>query len=348
MCIVLDAETTKRLVKELNTVLREIDENVSEKHCFDDAIETFRVLDRQLRTGLGDHSGGLVLDCKTTIDNYRRQLQEHNKKHLQFEGEDLKHKIESWKMQLDQLQPSSWGSRCYGWYRGTTYDRLHKELQGKVRTRFSQGKKALQTRDHEVVQECIAVLQMISQHLGKHVAEAADRLGSLRKLTLNSFQSTCERVQSVLASDRRSEEFESVFADYSSLVLAVPCVMASTDANKSFSLTNQLIFEALDHGITLMKGLAEVFDFENLKSKVEHLRAFGGFLTDRCILFHEQVKCCTHADVDVKWLKWLEQLSELCSEHFGCTRDLSRMKYYAVRKLGWEMRLHTYCTSARY
>jgi hypothetical protein len=320
-------DSTKSLVKQLNETLQNIHKGVSETHCFDDAIITLDNLDRQLLLGLKDHirPTDLQFDCKTLLDGWRREQQEQNRK-MEFEGDDVKSKIEDWAKKLDGLHPSSRTGLFRRWMTGTTYNNLCKQLEDKVASRFSQGNAALQTRDHKLVQECIFILDLVDQKVGKkHIPVAAARLQDLKQRALNSFIGLCEQAQQVLTSES-SRQFEGLFADYRSFVLYVPCIMTSATAEKSYILTNQLIFETLDHEISQLEGMLASFDFTVIKSKVEHVRAFGDFIADRCTLFHEEVKCCEHIDVD----KWLEDLRQLCFKHFSCGRDLSRIKQYAV------------------
>ena len=319
--------STKLLVEKLNEILGDIHEGVSETHCFDDAISTLDDLDRQLLRGLKYHirSTDLKFECRTLLDGWRREQQEQNR-NMEFEGVDAKSKIEEWAKKLDGLHPSSWTGPIRRWVTGTTYDNVRKKLEEQVARWFSQGKTALLTRDHELVQECIFVLDLISRNMGeKHITVAAVRLKDLKQRALNSFLSLCEQAQQVLASES-SRQFEGLFADYRSFVLYVPCIMTFATAEKSFILTNQLIFETLDREISQLEGMVGSFDFTIIKPKVEHVRAFGDFIADQCTLFHEEVKCCEHIAVD----KWLEELRQLCFKHFSCGRDLSRIKQYAV------------------
>jgi energy-coupling factor transporter ATP-binding protein EcfA2 len=319
--------STKSLVQKLNEILRDIDEGVSETHCFDDAITTLDDLDRQLSRGLKDHirPTDLQFDCTTLLAGWRRERQEQNRK-MEFEGDDAESKIEDWAKNLDRLHASSWTGPAYRWMTGMTYGKLCKQLENKVATRFSQGKTALQTRDHNLVQECIFILDLISRKVGKkHIMVATTRLEDLKQRALNSFIGLCEQAQQVLVSES-NRQFEGLFADYRSFVLYVPCIMTSESAKKSYGLTNQLIFETLGHEISQLEGMVASFDFALIKSKVEHVRAFGDFIADRCTLFHEEVKCCDHIDVG----KWLEELRQLCFKHFSCGRNLRRIKQCAV------------------
>ena len=213
-----------------------------------------------------------------------------------------------------------------------TYDKLCKKLEDHVASWSSQGKTALQTRDHELVQECIFILELISRNMGgKHITVAAAKLKDLKDRALNSFVGLCEQAQQVLASES-SRQFEGLFADYRSFVLFVPCIMTSATAKKSCILTNQLIFETLDREISQLEGMVGSFSFAMIKSKVEHVRAFGDFIADRCTLFHEEVKCCEH--IETRGLK--KARCSNCATNQTSMQQMPQKKFHLRTNKGTE------------
>merc|ERR1740124_689328 len=174
---------------------------------------------------------------------------------MEFEGADAKEKIDEWAKSLNRLYPPSFSGRIYSLVGGTmTYNNRRKRLLDIVASRFSNGKKAVQSRDYILVQECIYILELISQKVGMHANTADARLTKLKSITSNSFLKLCEHAQKVLDSGK-CRQFEGIFDDYRSFVLHVHCIMTSAEAKKKYSLTNQLIFETLDKDILQLEGI---------------------------------------------------------------------------------------------
>jgi len=315
------------LAKKLNEAVSTIHDGVSQTQCFDDAIATLHELVQLLARGLDDHisSTALQFDCKNLLDKWRIENQEINRS-MEFDGVNAKEKLDEWAESLNRLYPPSFIGKVYSLVGGnTTYNNRRKRLIEIVASRFSNGRKAVQSRDYILVQECIHILELISQKVGKHVDMASARLEDLKSTTLNSFLRLCKHAQKGLNSGN-SRQLEGTFREYKSFVLNVTFIMTSIEAKKSYNLTNQLIFETFDKDISQLEGIVQSFDFGKIKSKIEHVRHFGGFLADRCTLFYEELKCCEHVKPD----KWLEKVWTLCFTHFSCGRDLSRIKYYAI------------------
>jgi len=320
-------ETTEVLVKKLNEILLKIHDSVSKTRCYDDAIATLHELVQLLARGLKDHvsSTALYFDCTKLLDSWRIEQHENNLA-MEFEGANANEKLDEWVTILNRLDPESFSGVINSWLGGTrTYDNRRKRLIEIVDYRFSTGKKAVQSQSYALAQECIYILELISHKVGNHVNMASARVKDLKRTAVNSFIKLCEHAQKVLDSGN-CRQFECVFGDYQSFVLQISSIVTTTDAKRMYSLTNKLIFETLNKEISQLERMFELNDFAKIKSKVERVRQFGGFIADRCTLFYEELKCYGHVKPD----KWLESLWALCFKHFSCGRDLGHIKYYAI------------------
>ena len=270
----------------------------------------------------------LSFDSETQLEEWREEKQKIDRE-MEFDGNNADDKLGKWKVLLDGLDPGNTNvcARTYRqWSSGTTYQLKVQEARRKLDERFKQGKKALKEGNFSLLNESIHVLDLISRHLRRHIADAGDRSKALKEMASKGFLQLCEKAQKVLQSDQ-IRQFETIFRDYRGLVLQVPFVMASDNSKKAFTLTNQLLRDALVSEINVVFTMLQSFDYENLKSKVQHARKFGGFLADKCTLFHEELKSCEHIDGEDCWLA---EIFKLCLEHFSRGRSFGSIGHFAV------------------
>lgn len=319
-------DITMQLTDRLEKSLSDMEDHVSQTGCFDDAIQVHSVLDRQLKRGLEDHihSPELPVDMR---DHHTAWCEERRNREQSFCGETSSASIESWKNDLDHLDPSSWNGKVRSLFSGRrSYDNFCNKIAVVVAEKFSYGSAAIRSRDYSIVQSCITLLDLMEQHLAKHVPSAGPRCRELKLEAQDAFNELCQQIQKVLDAEDRRREFHEVFDNYRKLVITVPSITLSVKSKRAYELANQLIYEALRNDISELEEWESTFDFSSLKKKIERARLFGGYIADYGTLLHEEVKCCQHLGED----EWLARTFQLCLNHFNCGRDLSRIRLYAV------------------
>lgn len=194
---------------------------------------------------------------------------------------------------------------------------------------YSKGITAQKTQNFAMVEESIRTLDQLESKLGKHIKSVGQKADFLRSSTRESFMDLCSQLKDVLLG-KSSVPYKGLFLEYQNMVLDVSHVLQSDDAKKAFNLTNQLFCEKLLTEVTLVRDLLsfedEALDFLEIKSKVEDARIFGGFVADYYTLFSEKMKKCEYAVED----QWLDKITAICHEHFGGSRDYSKMKYFVI------------------
>jgi len=323
-------ETRKSLTVRLNKAFDIISVGVSKSRCYDDALGVMNDLNRHLCRGLKDHVvlSDLSFDSETQLEEWREEKQKIDRE-MEFDGNNADDKLGKWKILLDGLDPDSTNvlTRKYRqWSSGTTYQLKVQEVRRILDERFKQGNKALKEGNFSLLDESIRVLDLISHHLCRHIDNAEDLGKTLKDMTSKAFLRSCEKAQKVLQSDQ-IRQFEAMFMDYRGFVLQVPFVMASDESKKAFTLTNHLLHDAFVSEVNIVSTMLQSFDYETLKSKVQHARKFGGFLADKCTLFHEELKSCEHIDGEDRWL---EEIFKLCLEHFSRGRSFGSIGHFAV------------------
>ena len=325
------AENYKKILRELVNRLNEsfcdIALAVEQRGCYDEAIGWLHGLERHLTLGLQEHVSckDLKFDCTSQLEEWRSQRLKYDRE-LDFEGAEASESLDKWARSLDRLHPTWWVPRFFRAGSDSSYQRLCTSLEGKVWRCYDKGKVAITTtKDFVLAQECIGLLDMISNKVGKHIVTAAERREELKKVALDSFLRLCDEAQKELKAGG-IKHFQRLFPDYRSFVLHVPFTMSSDLGKQSFSSTNQLVFQILDSDLSDLKKLLDSLEFPDIKQAIESLRICGCFVADRFTLLHEEVECSGHANVD----RWLEKIQSLCVTYFSCGRDLGRIKHYAV------------------
>ena len=322
-------ETSRALSMQLNEKYHAIATAVVERQCFDEAIAWILALQHQLNLGLQDHIK-LDFDFTAQLHEWRSQKRDYDKD-LEFEGFDAASTLDKWSRSLNKLDPQSkwWIPGFLKNERDSSYMRLCKNLEAEIQRIFSSGEAAiLRTKDLETAQEKIAMLDLVSSKVGKHVSKSIQSRDELQKIALDSFIQLCDDAQQALESGS-TNEFKRLLPEYRNFVLQIPLTMRSPRGKAAFSSTNQKVFETADKLITDMKELVNSFDFRKIKETVEHMRKHWGYIADRFALLHEEVECSHHANVD----RSLEELRKLCYANFSNGRRLDLIKHFAVLEL---------------
>ncbi|KAL7561429.1 hypothetical protein ACA910_009286 [Epithemia clementina (nom. ined.)] len=319
----------RALVQRLNKNYCAVSQDVEERQCFDEAITWMHRLDQCSLRGLQDHVSlaDLSIDCKARLEEWRTKKINYDRE-LNFERSDAEAKLDIWARSLDQLHPKSkWSIAAFLRFSSvSSYERLCHDLEVKISHFFAVGKASVQTsKDLQLAQENIALLDLISTKVGKHIATAAERLDQLKKVALDAFLSLCSEAQRSLESGG-IRQFQRLFPDYRSFVVHVPYILSSTAGKEAFSATNKLVYQILDSKISDLKVLLDSFEFLKIKEAIESLRIYGGFVADRFSLLREEIENSDRASVD----RWLEKVQSLCVVHFSSGRDLGRIKHFAT------------------
>eukprot|EP00957_Ditylum_brightwellii_P122783 9362907-Ditylum_brightwellii.AAC.1 len=290
-------ETTQLdLTKKINEAFVLCIDLISQSNCYYKAIDVLTALDRQLKRGLRYHllMNELSFDCQRMIQEWKYE-QRKIEDEMDFDRSNSEEKMKKWSSLMDGLDPKSEGlftnlSRAWVQLKsGTTYHIKVRELHKKAIDRSSRGLKALENSDYRTLQECIDFLDLIDRNLGKHVPIASRESEASRQRALGFFLDICKKAHVIMESNNRND-IEKIFKDYRDIVLNLPFITASDEGKKAFSLTNQLMHDALVKDISNMKEYLESFDFAKFYSKVISTRKFGSFLADHCTLLHECVK----------------------------------------------------------
>mmetsp|Transcript_1455 Transcript_1455/g.3038 ORF Transcript_1455/g.3038 Transcript_1455/m.3038 type:complete len:1794 (-) Transcript_1455:138-5519(-) len=298
-----------------------------------ESIEILTSLDRHLRKGMQDHLvlSEIVVNCRTKLEEWRVEQRKIDYD-MDFGGKNAEVKIKSWASLLNKNNPTESNvifkniSQFFNHRPLKIYDKKLEELKTKVCDRFNQGRKALKDSDYLMVQECIHTLGLINKYVGNHIPNANNRLSDLEKQVVVVFLDICKRAQIMLQCNTTRIQFKTLFLDYRSLVLHVPCVMQSHEADIAFRLTNQLAYENLVADIDEIKDLLKSFDFSDLKKKIMYTRKYGELLADHYTLLLQRVKTCNHIRVD----QWLEKIFALSLDHFSYNRQLHLIKYFSI------------------
>ena len=320
-------ETTKKsIASKVCDTMKLVETVVSETRCFDDMINYVHSLHRQLQGALREHcSSDLVSDCERLTEDLRQQKKE-NDRAIEFGGQDYKQSVERVSSWLDQLSRTSRWS--FMWSRdNATYVRYQSILLQKVEGRFDQAQVALNSRDFKTVQDCIDFLEVVHRKAEKHINVVGVRIRDIRDRCTTAFIKLCDEAKQILNSEN-GIQFKESFPDYRGFAIHISCVLRTSSCQHSFALVNQLLYEALEGSISVLKQLAdaEAFDASRLRSQVLHTRAWGAFLADQLTLLHEEVNLHTTAKPDA----WLSNIHKLCWEYFDVGRDLGKIKYCAI------------------
>ena len=329
----LYARTSQSLIEELNRLFDSICAGLSKSNCYDDAIDVMFTLNRLLSRELKEH----VVFSELSFKSEEKLVEWQNMKqdidrNMEFGGSDAEEKLKQWKKLMNSLDPSSninFLREMRQWYSGTSYHKKAEEIRRIISDRFAKGKKALNDSNHSLLNESIQILALIETYLGKHVTGADRNCKKLKQSAQETFLDICKQAQNVLQSEEKLQ-FEGMCFDYRGLILEVPCVMAHEACKKEFSLTNHLIYDALDSDINGITTSLDNFVYETLKSKIMKARKFGSFVADECSLLQECIKSCEHIDGEDSWLSKIFNFSH---EHFNYGRNLANIKHFAILEL---------------
>eukprot|EP00977_Amphora_coffeiformis_P020937 scaffold8649_cov185-Amphora_coffeaeformis.AAC.8 len=321
--------TTSKLTDLLKSFLSNLQAHVSSVRCFDDAIEVLEILVRHFQKGLAEHVISLAIVASVQDQMERWRDERAQLMHSSVEGRISEEKVAEWKSLLDKQNPSSFRAKVVGFFNFSdtkrSYDSFRTSISEKIKETVFDGFTNLRNRDYHLAQECIDALELIQSYLSGHNIVSAGRgADELKQEAQNLYDNLCEQAKSVLQSPSRRLEFQDIFEKYRALTIAVPYVTKSESSMRKFSLTNQLIFEALSNDISELHEWESSFDFLSLKTKIDQVRTFGEYLADYGALFREEVQCSEHLNVG----KWLPKLYNVCVEHFSDGRNFSRMAMY--------------------
>ncbi|VEU39667.1 unnamed protein product [Pseudo-nitzschia multistriata] len=319
-------DNAKLLLEQVNELVQTTKDSVTEAQCYDDSIAVLQNLKRSLDSGLERHLPQEIGDdCDQTIARYEKARKRELR--VDFEVVSAEAKFKKLAMQMDKLDPESTGffTILHKFSGRKTYDNLKREISGKVQHHYRKGIEALQRRDYNTLNDSLNQMAIMNKTIVKHVPLVSSKLQELNEKTLTAFQSICKNSQEALQSDN-CRAFEPLFADYSGFVISVTTLMKDDRATKTFSLTNQLVYERMVKEVSSVEDELSTFEFNVMKQKIEEVRAFGGFIADRFSIFHEQLKGVFHVKSD----RWLGLLRGMITTHFQNGRDLRRLKFYAI------------------
>ncbi len=327
-------KTRKLLTDQINDTFEAINLELSKTNCYDDAIDIMSTLNRSLSSELKEHiiAAELSFDSVSLLEEWQKKKQKIDRD-MELDGADAEGKLKQWQNLLNQINPNSnyFWRKYRQWSEKTTYERKISEIRTKISEVNASGKKALNRSNYIQLRENIYILDLIEKYLKHHVSGAGEYSETLKKRAKETFLELCQGAQGVLQS-KKKQQFEGMFFDYRGLILDVPCVIESKECRKAFSLTNQLIHDALESDLKDINMLLDDFEYNALKSKIVKARKFGDFIADKFALLLEEMKSCDHIHVE-KMEPWLVKISTYCQEHFAFGRCFSNIKYFGILKL---------------
>ncbi len=322
----------KELTNMLNSAVESMSEQVANTDCYDAIIDVMNSVDQHLKCGLKGH----IIDTQLSFNSGEKLKAWREEKRridceMDFDGSDVEEKIRYWSTVMDKLDPSrNFVVRGINQiFLGESYKRRVDQIERIVSGRSDRGNKALKDGNYILTDECIKILDLVEDNLGKHVSHAGRYSRLLQQNARDMFVKVCDRARDVLQSENLME-IEVVFTEYRGLVLYTPCVMTDDECIKSFSLINQLIYNTLDRDIRNVKQLIDEFAFESVHNEIIRAREFGNFIADHCTLLKEEIRRCDHIQTNDKWLV---EVFSICHEHYSCGRSFTHMADFALLEL---------------